>query len=209
VTAILVQVKNDTSFGENVHSYLFDAMEPFNINLFDEGMEPLPIIRMVFALASKTSAVKNVLSGRTSPRLASNPDAFTSYDIWCAGVDRKTFPLIDNDLSAYPQLLKRARFPDQEYDISRVHDVEYPEEIERKKVALLHSFDPLLEHGVEHQSRYIERPPADSEIKEVKVPVADSKIGQIAAPAKDSKAKGKQKVSPPQRRRVHLLIDVS
>jgi hypothetical protein len=211
VTAILVQVKNDTSFGENVHSYLFDAMEPFKIDLFDEGTEPLPIIRMVFALASKTSAVKNVLSARTSPRLARNPapDAFTSYDIWCAGVDRKTFPLIGDDLSAYQQLLNRARFPGQEDDISRVHDVVYPDEIERKKVALLHSFDPLLEYGVEHQSHYIERPPADSEIEEVKVPVADSGIGQIAAPAKDSKAKGKQKVSPPQRRRVHLLIDVS
>jgi len=52
VTAILIQVKNNQTFGENIHSYLFDAMDPFHINLFNKDMlSPLPIIRMVFALA--------------------------------------------------------------------------------------------------------------------------------------------------------------
>jgi hypothetical protein len=58
VTAILIQVKTDTHFGENAHGYLFDAMDPFSINLFDQNMDAPPIIRMVFALASgKTSLV--------------------------------------------------------------------------------------------------------------------------------------------------------
>jgi len=56
--AVLIQVNNSTSFGQDIHAYLFDAMDPFKIKLFNTNMEkPLPVIRMVFALASKEGAV--------------------------------------------------------------------------------------------------------------------------------------------------------
>jgi hypothetical protein len=55
---------------------------------------PLPIIQMVFALASKKSAVKHhVLE-------CSRPSPFTSYDIWCTGIFPETFPFINDDNDA-------------------------------------------------------------------------------------------------------------
>jgi len=150
VTAILIQVKNDMSFGEKIHGYLFDAMNPFTIELFDKESQPdgpLPIIRMVFALASEKSVVKYDVSGRRTPRTGE----FTSYDIWCAGTSSKTFPIMGGDEHAYKELVARTRFRDQEYAVGKIQDVEYPKEVEAKKVALLRNCNPLLETGAEHQ----------------------------------------------------------
>ena len=116
VTAILIQVKNDTHFGETAHRSLFDGMDPFDIGLFDEkGGEPLPIIRMVFALASKKPVVKPHGPQRRSHKYR----IFTSYDIWCAGIFRKTFPFIKDDAPAYRKLLDRTCFRGHEYGIRR------------------------------------------------------------------------------------------
>ncbi len=157
VTAILIQVKNDVHFGENVHGDLFYAMDPFGIGLFEKGLplRALPIIRMVFALASKTPATKYDVSLRHSQRTyKSSP--FTSYDIWCAGISPKTFPFIKDDTLAYQKLLDRTRFPGHEYDVSRNHEVNYPEDVAKKKSDLLRLFNPLLEDRNEHQLHFIE-----------------------------------------------------
>jgi hypothetical protein len=150
VTAIVIQVKNDTSFGERIHGYLFDGMNPFTIKLFDEKSKPLPIIRMVFALASKTPAVKYGRPDQPDKRTYT-PGGFTSYDIWCAGAFSETFPIMGADESAYRRLLDRIRFRDQEYAVGAIQDVEYPKEVENEKIALLRNCNPLLEIGHEHQ----------------------------------------------------------
>ena len=162
VTAILIQVKNDMRFGERIHGYLFDAMDPFTIKLFDEEsrpiqqekpednsqpLGPLPIIRMVFALGSESHAVKYDGSGRRTPQTGE----FTSYDIWCAGTLSKTFPIMGDDQQAYIELVDRTRFRDQEYAMGKIQNLTYPEEVEAKKVALLRNCNPLLETGAEHQ----------------------------------------------------------
>jgi hypothetical protein len=151
VTAILIQVKNDTSFGGNIHGYLFDAMDPFTVGLFNKRSRPRPIIRMVFALASKTSVVKPDISPRSSPRTNKHGN-FTSYDIWCAGTSRETFPIMGADEDAYRRLVDRTRFPDQEYAVGAIQGVKYPKEVEKGKIELLRQFNPLLEVGIEHQS---------------------------------------------------------
>jgi len=165
VTAILVQVKSDTSFGEKMHGYLFDAMDPFTTKLFDKENQsqpggPLPIIRMVFALASEKPAVKYDFSDPPNSRTYT-PGEFTSYDIWCAGTFSKTFPIMGADEHAYRTLVDRIRFRDQEYAVGKIQDVTYPKEIERKKVALLRNCNPLLETGAEHQLSYKEGPPGE------------------------------------------------
>ena len=161
VTAILIQVKNDTRFGQVSHGYLFDGMNLFLINLFDQA--PLPIIRMVFALASTKSAV-NYVPGRQS--WLKDEKRFTSYDIWCAGTSLETFPIIKDDGPAYLKLLDRTCSPGHEYDV-RGTEVTYPEDVSKKKSNLLRLFNPLLENGVEHQQHFIEEeceggPPATS-----------------------------------------------
>jgi len=148
VTAILIQVKNDETFGANIHGHLFDAMDPFAIKLFDKGSHPLPIIRMVFALASKNSVAK--YDQVDPPRLKLG--AFTSYDIWCAGTFSDTFPVIGADEDAYRGLLDRTRSLGQEYAVGKIQEVEYPDEVENAKIALLRNCNPLLEKGDAHQS---------------------------------------------------------
>ena len=150
VTAILIQVKNDTHVGQIAHGHLFDGMNPFLINLFDQA--PLPVIRMVFALASPKSAVKYVPGRRDWLK---DEKRFTSYDIWCAGTFLETFPIINNDGPAYLKLLDRTCFPGHEYDVRRT-EVSYPKDVSKKKSDLLRLFNPLLEDGVEHQLHFIE-----------------------------------------------------
>ena len=150
VTAIVIQVKNDTSFGERIHGHLFDGMNPFTIKLFDEKSKSLPIIRMVFALASKTPAVKYDRPDQPDKRTYT-PRGFTSYDIWCAGAFSETFPIMAADESAYRKLLDRIRSRDQEYAVSAIQGVDYPKEVENEKIALLRNCNPLLETGDEHQ----------------------------------------------------------
>ncbi|TFY71749.1 hypothetical protein EVG20_g1246 [Dentipellis fragilis] len=116
VSAILIQVKNDLSFTDTVRTALFDGMSPFDIGLFSENVaEPLPIIRIVFALASKKPAVRsNDVPQRTSPRIGEienrgNTKAFTAYDIWFAGASHETFKVITPEQdSTYQCLLARS-----------------------------------------------------------------------------------------------------
>jgi len=193
VTAILVQVKNDPCFGEEIHGHLFDAMDPFTIKLFDEESRPiqqekpednsqprgpLPIIRMVFALASETHAVKYDTSGPPNPPRIPKTGEFTSYDIWCAGTSSNTFPIMGGDEHAYKELVTRTRFRDQEYAVGKIQDVKYPKEVEAKKVALLRNCNPLLETGAEHQLFCEEDPPEE--------------LGPRGTPPKKGKGKERQ-----------------
>ena len=88
--------------------------------------------------------------------MKTNPAYSRSYDIWCAGIFPETFPFIDNDGPAYRKLLDRTCFPGREYDVSRNHEVRYPEDVAKKKGDLLRHFNPLLEKGDEHQLHFIE-----------------------------------------------------
>ncbi len=78
-------------------------MDPFDVGLFSNGDEPLPVIRMVFALGSDKCGItfpsqeKCGLGGR-----------FTSYDVWCAGLSPSTFACIGEDESSYQAVLKRS-----------------------------------------------------------------------------------------------------
>ena len=103
MTAILIQVKNDERYRKDVSGDLFEHMDPFDAGLFFNGDEPLPVIRMVFALGSDECGItfpsqeKSGLGGR-----------FTSYDVWCAGLSPSTFACIGKDQSSYQALLKRS-----------------------------------------------------------------------------------------------------
>ena len=81
VGVILWQSKNDPAYTSEPDRQLFDAMDPFNLGIFDRSKdsECIPIIRIIFALAAKTSSVKmscvQTMSGSS-----------TAYDIWCSGI---------------------------------------------------------------------------------------------------------------------------
>ncbi|KAF8806799.1 hypothetical protein BYT27DRAFT_6608899 [Phlegmacium glaucopus] len=58
VSAIFIQVKNDAAFTTKPNFILFDLMNPFSPRFFDMDEEPLPVLRMVFALASRSPAIE-------------------------------------------------------------------------------------------------------------------------------------------------------
>lgn len=109
ISAIFIQVKNNVSFNETPRSTLFEQMDPFKLGFFDPGEEPnVPIIRMVFGLASDSSHVEVITAPpieRGSKNLVTSESKFTSYDIWCARASRETFRVITSDY-VYQRLLK-------------------------------------------------------------------------------------------------------
>jgi hypothetical protein len=86
MTAILIQVKNAKCYQGKISGNLFNYMDPFDVGLFssEDSDKPLPVIRMVFALASSVNSVT------VAPHPSRHSGhGFTAYDIWCA---RRTSP---------------------------------------------------------------------------------------------------------------------
>jgi len=103
LSAILVQVKNDDKYGLRIDKTLFDGLDPTGVGLFDSEEWPpqRPVIRMVFAFASKEHGV-----GLPTVRERSRGRFFNScatFDIWCAGL--LSFKNIDEDVTSYQVLL--------------------------------------------------------------------------------------------------------
>jgi hypothetical protein len=131
VSALFIQCKNDGSFQITPRAYLFDMMNPYDIQFFDEKEpNPVPVIRMVFALASpEAKMVVLKCPERTQPprdnayKAKFQGDKFTSFDIWCAKASKKTFrPVKEDDI--YQKLLLRFRiFPDV-YDEKRTEGLQ-------------------------------------------------------------------------------------
>ncbi|KAI0691580.1 hypothetical protein C8Q76DRAFT_685638 [Earliella scabrosa] len=105
VTGIFYQIKNNRTVSHKVQEHLFLAIDPYERGIFDANVEnPPPIIRMVFALAPKTSSVS------TPDPAEQSVDAFTAYDIWCAGALHDTFDVIAQDEEdAFAELLLAIR----------------------------------------------------------------------------------------------------
>ncbi|KIL68319.1 hypothetical protein M378DRAFT_158863 [Amanita muscaria Koide BX008] len=119
VSGIFIEVKSDQRFSSIPNLFLFDAMNPYFLGFFDmDEQKPVPIIRMVFALASSESCVKAIEDAplrKNLPRRARSKGkerarpcpAYTAYDIWCAGTSAETFSVVKpSDEQVYSDLLK-------------------------------------------------------------------------------------------------------
>jgi len=94
VSAILIQVKNASNYGNKIKTKLFEKLCPFDLGVFDQDATPRPVIRMVFALASQESEVLFREADETC-------DEFTAFDIWCAGLS--CFRSVDEEDLASPE----------------------------------------------------------------------------------------------------------
>jgi hypothetical protein len=120
ITAIIIQVKNDKSYQVKVDRLLFDTMDPYQTKFFDENKkDPLPMIQMVFALASTEPCITVVLelgervqlTREKAPKSKFHANRYTSFDIWCAMASRVTFqPICSNEVFA-KLLLQSQVFP--------------------------------------------------------------------------------------------------
>jgi hypothetical protein len=114
VSAFIIQAKNDETYQAAPDRYLFDMMNPYHISFFDKNeSHPVPIIRMVFALSSKTPCVTVIKPHRdAAPKANFQVDEYTAFDIWCGKASRETFTPVKDD-SVFDKLLLRSRvFPD-------------------------------------------------------------------------------------------------
>ena len=135
VTAILIQVKNHKSFKCEVDKLLFDCMDPFRDGLFSEYDRPLPVIRMVFALGSENPGV-------VFPEDRRHNDAFTAYDIWCAGLSSDTFRDIGSDLRWYEALILRSMRRHDGFDVKETEeDIRNARERQRRRMVPLSAPD--------------------------------------------------------------------
>jgi hypothetical protein len=106
VTATVVQVKNNEDYQVGITKMVLDGMNPISVGMFPDGVEPKPVIRIVFALASKEADVRFP----KAPERERHHDKFTAFDIWIAGLSA-ALNGIDKDLEAYQKLLDRSFRP--------------------------------------------------------------------------------------------------
>jgi hypothetical protein len=118
MTAILIQVKNATRHRGRISGNLFNYMDPFDVGLFssDDDSGPLPVIRLVFALASDV----NRIAMAPHPTRRHHVDKFTAFDIWLAGTSSETFGCIGADQNSYLHLLERSFEVNQAYEMADI-----------------------------------------------------------------------------------------
>ena len=150
-TAVLIQVKKDLNFTHNLRTPLFDSMNPMDIGLFTESSTPLPVIRMVFALASPQPGVTIAKRGTrsTSRKKTRSP---TTFDIWCAGCCDKTFKVISKDENAtYRSLLNRTFDRSSDYDVDS-KNADFKKDVAKSR----RSMYPGADTDAAHWSEFIE-----------------------------------------------------
>ncbi|KAH9974206.1 hypothetical protein BJV77DRAFT_1056083 [Russula vinacea] len=151
VSAFLIQSKNDRSFQAEPDTSLFDSIRPHNIGFFDRGeTNTVPIIRMVFALASSTSSVTtiNPPQRKQPPRTSTqNVESFTAFDIWCAKASHDTFESIKDD-DVFQKLLLRS------YRHAEIYTTKRP-----ALEAMTRSMNPASESNAVHWRQFSSPPP--------------------------------------------------
>jgi hypothetical protein len=117
ITCIVKQSKNDPAFSTKPQRYLYDAMNPITLRIFNKSTTPPPVVRMVYALAARESVVcvsmpsaRKQPSGKVKQEPKFRRHSYTSFDIWCGQATPKTFKTIQReDDNAYGDLLRLSR----------------------------------------------------------------------------------------------------
>lgn len=95
---ILFQFKNDDRYSATIESHLFNMMDPVALGIITSGETlSVPIIRIVFALAGRTPALRYVQEQREGK--------FTAYDIWASGLTGRVFSIIGEHIENWQALL--------------------------------------------------------------------------------------------------------
>ncbi|KAG6856553.1 hypothetical protein H0H87_003235 [Tephrocybe sp. NHM501043] len=85
IGAILMQFKDDPSITVTDMDDFFDLMDPIRLGILsDETSNPIPIVRIVFSLASAKSSILLRENDHSESK-------FTSFDIFCSGVSHRIF----------------------------------------------------------------------------------------------------------------------
>lgn len=156
-SGILIQIKNNLAFKDHILAHIFESMNPFNVGLFSRDMDPeslRPIIRIVFSMASSDSGViLRPQATRASKRTNGGNANFTSYDFWCAGVDHKTFAVIDpGEDETYKQLLRRTQNTADPYQARGLAD---DDAVALRRVEIRRQMHPCVGKHTAHHTMFI------------------------------------------------------
>jgi len=99
---ILCQIKNNTVYSHNPQQNFFDSMDPYNPGILEKTRDkPVPLIKIIFALAAKTASL-HVTRLDPSPEY----DAVV-YEIWISGLSSNFLaPIKDNQANIWEDLLQ-------------------------------------------------------------------------------------------------------
>ncbi|KAF8336008.1 hypothetical protein F5887DRAFT_1063318 [Amanita rubescens] len=86
---ILYRISNDPHYTHIPEPKLFESMNPYDVGILKEGDAPVPVIRIIFALAAQTPSLHVI---RHDPSPAYNA---VVYDIWSAGLSSDFLKPID------------------------------------------------------------------------------------------------------------------
>jgi hypothetical protein len=77
---MLCQIKNNSDYTDKCQPELFDSMDPYHLKILKQKDKPVPIIKIVFALAAKTASLQVI---RRKPSSEYNA---VVYEIWSSGL---------------------------------------------------------------------------------------------------------------------------
>ncbi len=98
---ILYQIKNDPHYYSHIPKpELFESMDPYDVGILKADDAPVPVIRIIFALAAQTPSL-HVIRHDPSPTY----DAVV-YDIWSAGLSSDFLNPIDPETDIWDCLLE-------------------------------------------------------------------------------------------------------
>jgi hypothetical protein len=154
---ILVQVKNDARFTVNPRLELFDLMNPYKLNVFDAGeVSPVPIIRMVFALAASKGIVRAV-GQRRRDRIKRQKalkrkmsEEFATFDIWCGRACCGSFGCVgEESTGTYEELLKLSHGIRSAFQTNKTTNME-ENRVQEEVVQLTRSMHPCAATNENH-----------------------------------------------------------
>ncbi|KAG6819007.1 hypothetical protein H0H93_016449 [Arthromyces matolae] len=165
IVIILLQMKNDKSYQLEFRGHLYSIMNPYLLRILEKSgpCNDIPFIRLVFALASSEAGAYRLTRPRTSPGARFKQDvttSFTSYDFWCAGISKETFPVVGGEEHVYRDILNREVFGNNDY-MALQHE---PREAE----VLKKSSNPATCKNEDHW-RYIKKKAVEGKVAKVNV----------------------------------------
>ena len=95
---ILYQIKTDSKYNHDPKPEAFEVMNPYQLGILNAGDAAVPLIRIFFALASKTP---RLVVDRHAP--TSNYNAIV-HDIWCAGVSSQVLNPVNSETDVWDAL---------------------------------------------------------------------------------------------------------
>jgi hypothetical protein len=113
ITVVMMQSKNDAKFSTTPKRYLFSAMNPFTLGIFNKGEQnPRPVFRMVYALAARKFIVHVMQRGRPSvPRESKNKDLSPNHNYPSGAIH-------PDDNATYQDLSKRSKEVVGKFDLN-------------------------------------------------------------------------------------------